>query len=105
VWETFLAQTRLVDVCDALNCEDPTKIDKFAFTSGGGIDLEPLAWKFEVERFRDADGEPLSDHDALAGSGHGPYWVACITNMSGWPRERVGCYSWAPQGQVAPYIQ
>jgi endonuclease/exonuclease/phosphatase (EEP) superfamily protein YafD len=66
VWETFLAQARLVDVCDALNCEDPTRIDKFAFTSGGGIDLEPLAWKFEVERFRDADGEPLSDHDPLA---------------------------------------
>ena len=36
VWETFLTQTRLLDVCDALNCEDPTRIDKFAFTSGGG---------------------------------------------------------------------
>jgi hypothetical protein len=24
---------------------------------------------------------------------------ACITNMSGWPREHVGCYSWAPQAQ------
>lgn len=66
VWETFLAQTGLADVCDALHCEDPTRIDKLAFTSGGGIDLEPLARKFEVERFRDADGEPLSDHDALA---------------------------------------
>jgi len=66
VWETFIAQTRLVDVCDALNCGDPARIDKFAFTSGGGIDLDPLAWKFEVERFRDPDGEPLSDHDPLA---------------------------------------
>jgi hypothetical protein len=66
VWETFLAQTRLVDVCDALNCEDMTRIDKFAFTSGGGIELEPLTWRLEVERFRDADGEPLSDHDPLA---------------------------------------
>jgi hypothetical protein len=66
VWETFLAQARLVDVCDALNCEGPTRIDKFAFASGGGIELEPLAWKLEVERFRDADGEPLSDHDPLA---------------------------------------
>jgi hypothetical protein len=66
VWETFLARTGLVDVCDALDCEDATRIDKFAFMSGGGIELEPLAWKFEVERFRDAEGEPLSDHDALA---------------------------------------
>ena len=66
LWETFLAQTGLVDVCDALKCEDPTRIDKFAFISGGGIELEPLTWAFEVERFRDADGEPLSDHDPLA---------------------------------------
>jgi hypothetical protein len=66
VWQTFLAETRFVDVCDALNCEDTTKIDKFAFASGGGIELEPLTWKFEVARFRDAAGEPLSDHDPLA---------------------------------------
>ncbi len=66
VWETFLARTGLVDVCDALNCEDPTRIDKFAFTSGGGVELEPLTWRFEADKFRDAKGEPLSDHDPLA---------------------------------------
>jgi hypothetical protein len=66
VWETFLARSGLVDVCDALGCDDSTRIDKFAFASGGGIDLEPLTMEFEVERFRDADGEPLSDHDPLA---------------------------------------
>lgn len=66
VWETFLARAGLVDVCDALDCEDATRIDKFAFRNGTGIRLEPLSWKFDVEKFRDADGEPLSDHDALA---------------------------------------
>jgi hypothetical protein len=65
VWETFLARTGLADVCDTLDCEDPTRIDKFAFR-GGGIELEPLSWQFEVEKFRDAQGEPLSDHEALA---------------------------------------
>ena len=66
VWETFLMQTGLIDVCNALGCEDPSRIDKFAFRTGGGIELEPLSWKFEVEKFLDADGEALSDHDALA---------------------------------------
>lgn len=66
LWKTFLERTGLVDVCDALACEDPGRIDKFAFRSGGGIELEPLSRKFEVEKFRDAGGGPLSDHDALA---------------------------------------
>jgi hypothetical protein len=66
LWKTFLERTGLVDGCDALACEDPGRIDKFAFRSGGGIELEPLSRKFEVEKFRDAGGGPLSDHDALA---------------------------------------
>ena len=66
IWEAFLARTELVDVCAPLDCGDPTRIDKFAFRSGGGVELEPTSWKFEVEKFRDAGGQPLSDHDALA---------------------------------------
>ena len=66
LWETFLKRSGLVDVCNALACGDPTRIDKFAFRSGGGIKLMPLSWKFEAEKFRDAGGQPLSDHDALA---------------------------------------
>ncbi len=66
VWQTFLDRTGLLDLCDALNCDDPNRIDKFAFRSAGGVDLEPLAWKFETDKFRDAEGKPLSDHDALA---------------------------------------
>ncbi len=66
LWEAFLTRTGLTDVCDAVGCEDPTTIDKFAFRSGGDIELEPLSWKFEAEKFRDAEGVPLSDHDPLA---------------------------------------
>ena len=66
LWKTFLERSGLLDVCAALNCEDSTRIDKFAFRSGEGIELEPLSWKLEVEKFRHAVGEPLSDHDALA---------------------------------------
>jgi hypothetical protein len=29
-----------------------SRIDKFAFRSGEGIELEPLSWKFEVEKFQ-----------------------------------------------------
>lgn len=66
VWAAFLEATGLIDVCDALDCADPTRIDKFAFRSAGGVDLEPLSWRFEAETFLDAAGEPLSDHEPLA---------------------------------------
>jgi hypothetical protein len=66
LWEAFLDRTGLVDVCDALDCADATRIDKFAFHNGGGVELEPQSWTFEAETFRDAPGEPLSDHDPLA---------------------------------------
>jgi hypothetical protein len=66
LWRSFLERTGLLDVCDALKCAEPGRIDKFAFKDGDGVELEPLSWVFEVEKFMDADGEPLSDHDALA---------------------------------------
>jgi hypothetical protein len=65
VWATFLEETGLTDVCDVVDCADPGRIDKFAFRSGGGVELEPLHLAFEAERFRDPQGEPLSDHDPL----------------------------------------
>ncbi len=65
LWSTFLERAGLIDVCDALDCADPTRIDKFAFRSAAGIALEPLSWRFEAEKFRDASGEDLSDHEPL----------------------------------------
>jgi Endonuclease/Exonuclease/phosphatase family len=65
VWAELLQRTDLTDVCDALDCAEPTRIDKFAFRSGGGVTLEPKLWQFEAKQFRDASGEPLSDHEPL----------------------------------------
>jgi hypothetical protein len=67
VFDGFLAATGLTDVCTVVDCgSDADEIDKFTFRSGGGVRLEPLSHRFERDRFRRADGEPLSDHDALA---------------------------------------
>jgi hypothetical protein len=67
VWEKFQADTGLSDVCRVADCgDDAGVIDKFAFRSGGGIEILPLSHNFERERFTRGDGEPLSDHDPLA---------------------------------------
>jgi hypothetical protein len=65
LWRTFLERTGLTDVCDALQCAEPGRIDKFAFRSAAGVELQPLSWSFESEKFVDPEGEPLSDHDPL----------------------------------------
>lgn len=65
VWQTFLQRTGLTDVCDALSCADPTRIDKFAFRNSDTITLEPQTWQFEADKFKDAQGDTLSDHDPL----------------------------------------
>ena len=67
VYDTFLAATGLTDTCEVVDCgADADQIDKFAFRSGGDIELTALTHQFERDKFERADGEPLSDHDALA---------------------------------------
>lgn len=66
IWEEFLAETGLTDACTALSCDDPGRIDKFAYRSGPDVELEALTYRIETERFSDDDGEPLSDHPAVA---------------------------------------
>ena len=66
VWTDFQTATGVSDVCGVLDCgADAGVIDKFAFRSGGGVELTPLTYRFEREQFTH-DGEPLSDHDPLA---------------------------------------
>ena len=60
------ATTGLTDVCAALGCAAPGRIDKFLFRSSAGLTIEPLSWQFETDVFVDGMGGPLSDHDALA---------------------------------------
>jgi hypothetical protein len=68
VFDEFLADAGLTDVCEVVDCgADDERIDKFTFRSSAEITLEPLTHHFEVDKFvRPGDGEPLSDHDALA---------------------------------------
>lgn len=67
IWSEFLAATGLTDVCQAVDCgADDNEIDKLAFRSGGGVELEALTHRFERDEFRRDDGVSLSDHDPLA---------------------------------------
>jgi hypothetical protein len=65
IWDDFLVATGLTDACDATTCEHPGRIDKFAFRSGAGVELEALSHEFLAERYVDDAGEPLSDHEPL----------------------------------------
>lgn len=62
----LLVATGLADVCTDLDCDEPNRIDKVLFRSDGGVTLEPIGWMAEIDAFTRADGEPLSDHDAIA---------------------------------------
>lgn len=67
VFAAFRAATGLMDVCEVVECgEDANQIDRFLFRSGGGVTVQALSHRFERDRFRRDDGEPLSDHDPLA---------------------------------------
>jgi hypothetical protein len=65
IWADFLEAAGLTDVCDATDCPDPGRIDKFAFRSGDGVDIEALTHQFLGDEFVDDAGEPLSDHEPL----------------------------------------
>jgi len=65
-FQRLLADAGLLDVCAALSCPQPGRIDKFLFRSTADLTIEPLSWRFETDVFVDGMGEPLSDHDALA---------------------------------------
>jgi hypothetical protein len=62
IWERFLAATGLADVCVELDCDEPGSIDKFAYRSGAGVELDPRSIDFPRERFRTSEGVDLSDH-------------------------------------------
>jgi Endonuclease/Exonuclease/phosphatase family len=65
IWDTFLETTGLIDACAATDCYQPHRIDKFAFRSGEGVDLEALTHRFLGDEFVDDAGEALSDHEPL----------------------------------------
>jgi hypothetical protein len=66
IWQTFLTETGISDVCQSVECGgDRTVIDKFAFRSNETVTLTPMTHRFERDKFVRPDGRPLSDHDAL----------------------------------------
>ncbi|HNI35822.1 MAG TPA: endonuclease/exonuclease/phosphatase family protein [Microthrixaceae bacterium] len=65
IWKTFLGATDLTDGCDATDCDEPGRIDKIAFRSGKGVDLDVTEFAFVPERFKDPAGADLSDHEPL----------------------------------------
>jgi|GEM_PF-1143923 len=65
-FQRLLSETGLTDVCDFLGCPEPGRIDKFLFRSNDSLTLTPRSWNFETDVFVTGDGQPLSDHEALA---------------------------------------
>ena len=53
-------------MCFTLGCPDIRRIDKWAFRSSDDLRIVPLNWSVELDVFERFDGEPLSDHDAVA---------------------------------------
>lgn len=62
----LMDNTGLANACDAVGVVDDEAIDKFFFRSNETVTLNPTSCQFEREKFVTPDGEPLSDHDALA---------------------------------------
>jgi endonuclease/exonuclease/phosphatase family metal-dependent hydrolase len=56
---------RLVDVCVALRCPDPARIDRVLFRDSPALALHPRSWRLD-HAFRDRRGGPLSDHLPVA---------------------------------------
>jgi endonuclease/exonuclease/phosphatase family metal-dependent hydrolase len=63
--ERFEQQTGLVDVCAALQCNEPHRIDRILFRPSVTLTWLPRTWSLD-QRFVDAQGKPLSDHFAVA---------------------------------------
>jgi len=69
LWEEQVGWT---DACEAVECDDPGRIDRVLLRSGGGVALSAVSWAVEPT-FYDAEGVPLSDHDAVSA---GIRWAA-----------------------------
>lgn len=76
IWQNFLAEQGLTDVCAVVTCESSGSIDKVAFHAGGGVTLQPLERRWEDEIFVDGSGDDLSDHPPVAVDWHWVKWGA-----------------------------
>lgn len=60
------AEAGVSNACETLGIIDEEAIDKFFFRSNGTVTLTPTSCRFEADVFVTGEGEPLSDHDAIA---------------------------------------
>jgi len=65
IWNAFIDSVGLTDSCAATSCDDPVRIDKIAYRSDDGVELEAKSHEFQTDVFVDDAGEDLSDHEAL----------------------------------------
>lgn len=63
--ETLLMEAGLKDACVTLDCPKAKLIDRIMFRSSAAVEFTVSNWRRD-EAFVDGQGEPLSDHDALA---------------------------------------
>ena len=66
IWDRFVDEVGLIDVCTVTPCEAPGSIDKVAWRNGGGIVLAVDERRWEDDIFVDAQGADLSDHPPVA---------------------------------------
>lgn len=64
-WLERYAEAGLRDACDEVGCPEPDHIDHLLVRDGASLRLDVIAWSSEAQ-FVEADGDPLSDHPALA---------------------------------------
>lgn len=64
IFERLLKGASLSDACTAVDC-DSEQIDRVLYRSSKDLELEAVDWTLD-ERFVNENGEPLSDHPAVA---------------------------------------
>jgi endonuclease/exonuclease/phosphatase family metal-dependent hydrolase len=65
ILQDLLEGAGLVDACRVLDCPEIDRIDRIMLRGSDGLALVPENWRLD-ESFVTRDGEPLSDHEAVA---------------------------------------
>ncbi|MBT8493688.1 MAG: hypothetical protein KJO07_11560 [Deltaproteobacteria bacterium] len=63
----LMTKAKLIDVCRALDCPEPERIDRILVRDSADYRIVPTSWAI-ADEFVDGGGEPLSDHEAVAAS-------------------------------------
>lgn len=65
VLDRLIVDQELIDSCRALSC-GKERIDRVLFRGSDSLELEPVEYQVESERFVTSTGWPLSDHNAVS---------------------------------------